>query len=328
MARVALFDESAAPGERVLAQLRLEERLVARCGDRFVIRSYSPVTTIAGGTVLEPTPPKRKRLSERERAALARLAQGGVGAVRGAVALAGWSGLDAGSLAVQAGVPPERFAEHNADDGDTSDAAWRLGSTLIDPDIVTEGEARLLAAVEAHHDKHPLEAGAPLAELRIALPPGGHKGLADGLVARMVAGGRLVVRGKLAWLPGFKAKLSPQEAELAERLRDIIKRRGVARTHVVRANRSSRGRRANRGCLALHGGPRSRELGRRHVLDQHGGFAARRPLGSSKSWGGRGRLGPADFREVLPVTRRHLIPLLAYLDGLGVTVRGDGGRQV
>ena len=43
---------------------------------------------------------------------------------------------------------------------------------------------------------------------------------------------------------------------------------------------------------------------------------------------GRSGLGPADFREVLPVTRRHLLPLLACFDRLGVTVRRDRGRDV
>ncbi|MYI22022.1 MAG: hypothetical protein F4043_04740, partial [Gammaproteobacteria bacterium] len=43
---------------------------------------------------------------------------------------------------------------------------------------------------------------------------------------------------------------------------------------------------------------------------------------------GRSGLGPADFREVLPVTRRHLLPLLACFDRLGVTVRRGSGRDV
>ncbi len=39
-----------------LAQLRLESPLVARAGDRFVLRSIAPVNTIGGGTVLDPSP--------------------------------------------------------------------------------------------------------------------------------------------------------------------------------------------------------------------------------------------------------------------------------
>ena len=39
-------------------------------------------------------------------------------------------------------------------------------------------------------------------------------------------------------------------------------------------------------------------------------------------------LGPADFREVLPVSRKHLIPLLNFFDGIGVTIRSAEGRSV
>src|SRR5215208_6743800 len=51
-----------------LAQLRLESPLVARPGDRFVLRGISPVRTIGGGAVLDPAPRRHgPRSSVRER---------------------------------------------------------------------------------------------------------------------------------------------------------------------------------------------------------------------------------------------------------------------
>jgi hypothetical protein len=44
--------------------------------------------------------------------------------------------------------------------------------------------------------------------------------------------------------------------------------------------------------------------------------------------GGRSGLGPADFKDPLPVSRKRLIPLLNYFDGLGVTLRSGDGRDV
>ena len=44
--------------------------------------------------------------------------------------------------------------------------------------------------------------------------------------------------------------------------------------------------------------------------------------------GGQVNLGPSAFREALPLSRKRLIPMLNYLDGLGITVRHDGGREV
>ena len=39
-------------------------------------------------------------------------------------------------------------------------------------------------------------------------------------------------------------------------------------------------------------------------------------------------LGPSDFRELLPVTRKHLIPILSHFDQSGLTIRGPDGRDV
>jgi hypothetical protein len=43
---------------------------------------------------------------------------------------------------------------------------------------------------------------------------------------------------------------------------------------------------------------------------------------------GRSDLGPSDFRDALPVTRRHPMPLLARLDQIGVTIRRGNLRDV
>ena len=62
MGRVILLDrDELAPGEEAYVQLRLEEPAIALPRDRFVIRSYSPVQTIAGGMLLDVQPPKHRR---------------------------------------------------------------------------------------------------------------------------------------------------------------------------------------------------------------------------------------------------------------------------
>ena len=58
---VLLERDELRPGESCLAQLRLTEPMAVKQGDRFVIRFYSPVETIGGGTVLDPRPLRHKR---------------------------------------------------------------------------------------------------------------------------------------------------------------------------------------------------------------------------------------------------------------------------
>lgn len=62
LCRAILLDkEQIGPGEEGLVQLRLEEEIAVKRGDRFVVRFYSPMETIGGGIVLEPNPVRKKR---------------------------------------------------------------------------------------------------------------------------------------------------------------------------------------------------------------------------------------------------------------------------
>ena len=49
------------PGEDGFLQLRLEEQVAVKERDRFILRSYSPMHTIAGGEVLDAAPHKHRR---------------------------------------------------------------------------------------------------------------------------------------------------------------------------------------------------------------------------------------------------------------------------
>ena len=77
IARVILIEkDELAPGEKGFAQLILEKKDVVVAGDRFVLRSYSPITTIGGGLIIDPLPPKHKRLNKKVIEELATLLNG------------------------------------------------------------------------------------------------------------------------------------------------------------------------------------------------------------------------------------------------------------
>ena len=62
LCRAVLLDkEEIGPGESGYVQLRLEEEIAVRRGDKFVVRFYSPMETIGGGVILEPNPGVKKR---------------------------------------------------------------------------------------------------------------------------------------------------------------------------------------------------------------------------------------------------------------------------
>ncbi|MCK9216363.1 MAG: selenocysteine-specific translation elongation factor [Firmicutes bacterium] len=63
--RVVLLDrDELRPGEEAFVQMRLEEEIACQKDDYFIIRFFSPMITIGGGVILEPSPPKRKRFKD------------------------------------------------------------------------------------------------------------------------------------------------------------------------------------------------------------------------------------------------------------------------
>lgn len=65
LCRAVLLDkEEIGPGESGFVQLRLEEEVAVRRGDKFVVRFYSPMETIGGGEVLEPNPRVKRRFQK------------------------------------------------------------------------------------------------------------------------------------------------------------------------------------------------------------------------------------------------------------------------
>ena len=65
LGRVVLLDrDELLPGQEAFAQIVMEKPVVAYKGDPFVIRYYSPVHTIGGGTIIDPNAPRQKRYKE------------------------------------------------------------------------------------------------------------------------------------------------------------------------------------------------------------------------------------------------------------------------
>ncbi len=65
MARIVLLDQDELhPGQEGYVQIVMEKPVVGHKGDPFVIRYYSPVTTIGGGTIIDPNASKQKRFKE------------------------------------------------------------------------------------------------------------------------------------------------------------------------------------------------------------------------------------------------------------------------
>ncbi|HET57680.1 MAG TPA: selenocysteine-specific translation elongation factor [Deltaproteobacteria bacterium] len=176
MARIHLGDRNElAPGEETYAQVILETPAVAMAGDRFVIRSYSPITTIGGGYVIDPyavKPKKRSHAAPEEPALLDR----GNDAEKTRIILqrTGLLGIPLNRLVTRTGIP------HSRQRLVLEDLFSRKEALLVDRDeqraiAWTEYEnlmGKIRTIVEDYHRRFPLKKGPAKEEVRISLGAG------------------------------------------------------------------------------------------------------------------------------------------------------------
>ena len=99
-----------APGARGFVRLRLERPAVLTRHDRYILRAYSPPTTIAGGEILDPRRRARRferRLRWSARVELAAGGDGDVAAISRMIEEAGRRAFPLAALVSRAGVPPQ-----------------------------------------------------------------------------------------------------------------------------------------------------------------------------------------------------------------------------
>ena len=327
MARCALLEpETIGPGHSGWVQLRLEEPVVARGGDRLVLRAYSPVTTIGGGHVAEPNPPKRNRLDEETRQALQALVDGDTAKrLQSALDLASWAGMDPGDLTLAAGVSTEdvKALEVNASGGEN----LRGGDTWYAAEIRQLAEARVLDAVKAEHARDPLRPAIPMAAARAALPEWAGRTLPDAVIDALIGSGALERVDGGVRSAGHAVDPTPEQQAAADELRVLFKSTELA-APLVEEIPEPIGARPDLWSILkyLEGSGELICVADNYYVDQQ--VLSQAVARVREDLGGRVDLGPADFREALPVTRKHLIPLLNHFDAEGVTVRRGDTREV
>jgi selenocysteine-specific elongation factor len=317
LARVTPAADAIEPGSRGTVRLRLESPVVARWGDRGVIRSYSPVTTVGGCVVIDPIPDPRPRRPDADPNRMSAEPLTRVEAfVRG-----GSRGLAVAELPLRLGIGlsdvagvVERLPEHEI---------VRIGDRLYPAARARRAESDALEAVACHHEAFPLQPGLPLGAFRKAC--GGDE-MAEHVRSVLEAQGTLQVHGGAVRLAEHDPALEGANAKGGAQLHDLLVTAGPhgltlaeiqqqidaasaveLAEHFVRTNTAVRV-----GSDRYYG---------RVALDEVVATVVRY-LSSAES------STPAEFRELLWLSSKYLIPLLEWMDSQGITVRAGDGRRL
>jgi selenocysteine-specific elongation factor len=313
------------PGETALARLRLSAPTLLLPGDRFIIRQFSPVTTIGGGIVLDSQPlgrvPKQGVVpflrilesgdtSEILKARIQRRANQGLTLVQ-AMAETGWQR-----------VVIEQHLHKLLQGYDIV----RSGDLLLSAEVLRNLANIAVGVLGKYHDANPLVAGMNQEALRKSLRI---EPAVFGLVVdQMVLGRRLALTGELMHLPGRGVVMKDDEAESQKVIEQAFAKAGLkvpALRDVLSGLKVEKERAQKLVTLML----RDRVLIKvsdELVFHKSALDGLRKILATEKVKSPR--IDVARFKDLTGVSRKYAIPLLEYLDRERVTRREGDVRAI
>jgi len=325
LARVRLLEPGpAAPGRAALAQLRLESPVAAGRGDRIVVRSYSPAATIGGAAVLDPLPPRRRA---RDRPDVERLqaATGPAEAALALVSVAGAAGIEEGRLAARLTLPVAQARAAVASRAELV-ALGQEPAVIVAARALDELAAAAVGALEAFHAKEPLRAAMPREALRDRVFASAPAAAFEHVLRDLAAAGRVRLAPDAVALAGHAVRLRPEEEEARLLLTQAAGAAGVAGIELAAVAASAGTERAllERVARVLVAEKALTRVGEQAFVDPQALEELKRRLRERVASGATVEVGVV--KELTGLTRKHVIPLLEYLDRERVTRRKGAER--
>ncbi|NLV89808.1 MAG: selenocysteine-specific translation elongation factor [Tissierellia bacterium] len=219
LCRVVLLDrEELGPGEEAYAQLRLEEEVVAKRGDKFVVRFYSPMFTIGGGEVLEPNPKKKKRFDEKAIKELEIKESGtSTDVIEKIIEENSKNFPTTKEIAVLTAMLEENVREEAnklIEEGRVISFQLTKDLHIIHKNYFDNIVEKILEELENYHRKYPLRVGMPKEEIRSKLLKNAKTRVAESFISLLVDMGHIEQKLENICLKGFEVKFSPEQLEI------------------------------------------------------------------------------------------------------------------
>jgi len=328
MGRVVLLEaEEMLPGDRAFVQIVLSAPVVVLPGDRFVLRSYSPVATIGGGMILDIQPPKHKRMSAATAARLSVLRDGSIIDCIQLYCREAWvRGMEFDALLRRCGrARPEllKVLDGMTARGEISLVAKKPQFFSL-PGIIDELCGAALAQLRAFHESSPLVPGMRRQELLDRLAPTIDPRLFQCVLDRLAESGAMRVQQEFLSLPAHRPALQQGQQKLKDTVirlytggglmpptrREVLENSGVREKELAEILQLL----VREGALVklnddlYYTAESMRDLSEQAALfmQQHG------------------ELTIQGFKDRTGLTRKFLIPLFEYFDRIRLTMRtGD-----
>lgn len=333
--RVLFMDglKELASGQSAFAQIRLEEPLPVSAGDRFVIRTWSPVSVAGGGCVLLSYPRRRTRLTPNERELLQASESGDLQTA--AIDVVKAQAQPVGAAAVARAIGTEREpVRRMLEEAVKNRKLIRLGeagsteATFATKSLRQRYVAGIERALVAFHAAHPGQAGLPKARLAQQVAP--HLGATafEALLGEAVHDGKAIVVGGQVGHPASQGAARKAQEQEAQTLLGALQAGGAAPTMPPKLfDEAGLGAKTGQHALTtLVRDGRAVHIGGDLYLAADALEHCKQAVCAHLETGGAGTV--AALKDAMGTSRRYAVPLLEYFDTQGVTVRSGDIRSL
>ena len=230
LGRVRVLETSPeiALGKGGLAQLRLEAPVIAVHGDRFILRSYSPAETIAGGVIVDPFATKHRGREMENTVALLRQLMRDDRAAKfaGFVKASGNRGLRIADVAAATGWTND-VLNNVAKKVQAEGSMIEAGGVYLGRESFDRLSQAVIDELERYHKRERLARGMLRETLREKVFAHSLPELFAGVIARLEAAGAVVSEKDIVRSSKHSVGLSGQDAELSKRIEQLYLAAGV-----------------------------------------------------------------------------------------------------
>lgn len=343
-AKIILKDtDELKPGESSIAEIHLSQPIAGVFGDHCVMRAHSPLRTIAGGTLIDPLPPilrARDPLFGKKFAALEALSTlvennrdrsaNAQELVRLALSLCEMPGTDEKRLAVLTGLPSnilEASLKKAAEKGqaicwDSSTKSW------VDKDVFEASLAKCIERISELHEREPLKGffaqNALCSGWGDNLPPR----YTQKVLERGVRRGLLKEEGNGLKLASWEVKPDADQSAIMERLQEMYEKSGLTPPTIKEVQEALATDQKQIMSILAHL-CESGHLARIQEGLYYNKAVLANILQKIREWfADHDNLDVSAMKTIFGISRKFAIPLLEYLDSIGITYRVGNQRQL
>ena len=325
MARVALTNgKTLQPGDDCPALLRLEQPMVAARGDKFIIRSFSPVITIGGGEVMEVLIEEKWKIVKEKLQNLYESPKSDQ--LIHLIQEEGAKPITPEKLQYRIGISKEKI---NAIVEEKEELFWlthKQGKWLLTQNQWNELKNSIHNFLKKYHAKNPLNAGAQKEEIRQHLSC--ENSILEALMQSMLDDKSISQKGELFLNPNFSITLSSEDDSLQNSILNQLDQEGFTSSTLAQLSLKT-GNSKEKLMQVLNVAEQQGKLLRidgKLMFTQKNFIILREKV--NQFFSNHPEMSVSEFKELAHTSRKYAVPLLEYFDKKKITYREGNIRKL